>query len=260
MGERVAMAMDVRLMNITAQLLLVLAALLALGWVARWVAYQPLFVIRGITVLGDVKHNNAATLRINALPYLKGGFFDLDLNQARAVFEAVPWVRKAVVRRVFPNRLRVELEEQKVVAYWGHEGELRLVNAWGEVFEANIGEVEQEDLPRLLGPPEQAAQILAMYQWLRPQFAAAGLKLQFLELSNQGSWKAALGKRAWVQLGSGSQADVQARTGRFLRTLSQVLSRYQRTVNDLEAADLRHDNAYALRLRGVTTQVAAHAS
>jgi len=54
-----------------------------------------------------------------------------------------------VVRRDFPNRLRVELEEHQAVAYWGAEGDSRLLNSFGEVFDANVVEVEQEGLPRL---------------------------------------------------------------------------------------------------------------
>ena len=38
---------------------------------------------------------------------LKGNFFTLDLAEAKRVFESVPWVRQAVVSRVWPNRLTV---------------------------------------------------------------------------------------------------------------------------------------------------------
>ena len=41
-----------------------------------------------------------------------------------------------------------------------------------------------------------------------------------------------------------------ARTRNFVATLPQVTSRYQRP---LEYADLRHNDAYAVRLKGITT-------
>ena len=69
---------------------------------------------------------------------------------------AWPW-GKAVVRREFPNRLQVVLQEHQAVAYWGSDSELRLINSYGEVFEANVGEVEAEMLPQLDGPEGQAA-------------------------------------------------------------------------------------------------------
>ena len=109
----------------------------------------------GITVRGEVSHNSAATLRANVTPRLTGNFFTVDLGATRAAFEAVPWVRQAVVRREVPNRLKVILQEHQAVAYWVAEGDSRLLNSFGEVFEANPGEVEHELLPRLVGPAGQ---------------------------------------------------------------------------------------------------------
>ena len=55
---------------------------------------------------------------------------------------------------------------------------------------------------------------------------------------------------ATVVLGRGSEDELVARSERFLRTVSQVTGRFQR---DLEYADLRHADGYAVRLRGITT-------
>ncbi|HEY1229254.1 MAG TPA: cell division protein FtsQ, partial [Ramlibacter sp.] len=47
--------------------------------------------------------------------------------------------------------------------------------------------------------------------------------------------------------------EVAARAQRFLTSVRQVAGHYGRTLDSLEGADLRHKDAYALRLRGVTT-------
>jgi cell division protein FtsQ len=253
MSQAVSVPMDVRLMNLTALALLGLFSLLALGAMAAWASGHPVFAIRGMTISGDVTHNNAATLRANVAPRLNGTFFTMDLGQSRQAFEAVPWVRHAVVRREFPNRLRVMLQEHRAVGFWGPEGDSRLVNEYGEVFEANVGEVEQDGLPRLNGPDGHSAQALALHQALRPLFSALDATVEQLELSPRGSWRARLDSGAVLELGGGSQAEVLARTQRFLKTLTQVVSRYGRRVEALETADLRHEDGYALRLRGVTT-------
>ena len=244
---------DIRLMQLTAQVLWSLLAVLALAGTAIFVSRHAVFAIRGIAVSGDVSHNNALTLRANVAPHLRGTFFTLDLGRARAAFEAVPWVRQAVVQREFPNRLRVQLQEHRAVAYWGPEGESRLVNSFGEVFEANVGEVEQEGLPRLQGPDGQSAQIWEAFQGLRPLFEPMDLALEQLELSGRGSWRARLDSGAVIELGAGSLPEVQARTLVFLKTLTQVSARYGRKPEALETADLRHQDGYALRMRGVTT-------
>ena len=256
MKNELSAPFDVRLMNLTASLLFLLLALLLVGALMLWASRNPVFAIRAISVTGDVTHNNALTLRANVAPRLNGTFLSMDLGATRLAFEAVPWVRRAVVKREFPNRLKVRLQEHKAVAYWGVEGESTLVNNFGEVFEANLGEVEQDALPSLNGPDGQAGAVLAMYQTLAPQFEAMDLTLEQLELSVHGGWRARLDNQALVELGGGSVADVQLRLQRFLKTLTQVSSSYGRRIDALESADLRHQDGYAIRLHGVTTQVA----
>lgn len=256
MKKHLSTPLDVKLMNTTAAVLFVAFALMVVGALAGWGARHSVFAIRGITVTGEVTHNNALTLRANVAPKLTGTFLTLDLTAARLAFEAVPWVRKAIVRREFPNRLKVLLQEHQAVAYWGAEGESRMVNSFGEVFEANVGEVDQEALPRLSGPEGQAAQVLAMYQALQPAFDDMDMALEQLELTVHGGWRARLDTGAVIELGAGSVAQVLAITQRFLKTLTQVTSRYGRNPEALETADLRHQDGYAIRLRGVTTLAA----
>ena len=257
MNQTLATPLDVKLMNATASALFLLFAGLALGVIVVWAARSPMFAIQSIVVTGDVNHNNAITLRANVAPKLGGTFFTIDLDRARRAFEAVPWVRRAMVRRDFPNRLNVTLQEHKAVTYWGVEGESRLLNNFGEVFEANVGEVEQDMLPRLSGPDDQALQVLAMYQTLQPLFEGMDMGVDQFELTGRGGWRAQLDTGATIELGRGSVAEVLARTTRFLKTLTQVASKYGRRPEALESADLRHEDGYAIRLRGVITLVAA---
>ena len=255
MTEALATPFDVRLMNITANALFVVFGGVLLLALVSWVANRAAFSIGSITESGDVTHNNAVTLRANVVPKLGGSFLTLDLARAKQAFEGVPWVRQAIVKREFPNRLRVVLQEHQPVAYWGPENDSRLLNNFGEVFEANVGEVEHVALPHLSGPSGQEPQVLAMYQVLQPQFAVLDLALDQLELTGRGSWVAGLDSGATIEIGRGSHAEVVARTVRFLKTLTQVTSRYSRRPDAVETADLRHANGYALRLRGVSTVV-----
>ena len=256
MTKNLPTPVDVKLMNLTASALFVAFALLAVGAVAGWAARHAVFAIQGISVTGEVTHNSALTLRANVAPRLDGTFFTLDIRAARLAFEAVPWVRKAVVRREFPNRLNVQLQEHQAVAYWGADGESRMVNSFGEVFEANVGEVEQETLPRLSGPDGQAAAVLEMYQALQPLFDDLEMPLDQVELTAHRGWRARLDSGAVIELGGGAKTEVLARTQIFLKTLTQVTTRYGRKLEALETADLRHEDGYAIRLRGVTTLVA----
>jgi len=244
---------DIRLMNGVASLLFVLVGLAALGAALLWLSRAPGLSFRVIQLEGDLQRNSVATIRANATPRLAGNFVSIDLDKARAAFENVPWVRQATLRRIWPDRLAVHLAEHQPVALWqGDDGNPRLVNEQGEVFEANVGDVEDEGLPEFSGPAGSSAQMLSLYRRLAPLFAAHQLEPVMLQLSGRGSWSVELDSGATVVLGRGSEDELTARGARFLRTVSQITGRFQR---DLEHADLRHADGYAVRLRGITTTV-----
>ena len=253
MKQAVVSPVDVKLMNMAmVVLLLVFAGLCAVAAV-RTFSRMSVFDIQGITVGGDTRHNNSVTLRANVAPRIAGTFLTVDLARVRAAFETAPWVRRAVVHRDFPNRLRVTLQEHQPVALWGGEGDARLVNSFGEVFEANLGEVDQDGLPTLSGPEGQGAEVLSMYRAIEPHFAALDMVIEELDLSVRGSWTVHMEAGAVIELGRGNIDEVMPRVERFLKTLNQVVSRYGRQPNAIESADLRHENGYAIRLRGVST-------
>ena len=250
-----ALPVDVRLMNAIAAIVFTLAlvALVAagLGWAAR----RPQFQFADVRLEGDLQRNSVTTVRANAMPHLAGNFFTMDLARTRAAFEQVPWVRHAVVRRVWPNRLVVTLEEHQPVALWsGDENSDKMVNSHGEVFEANVGDVEDDSLPEFSGPDGSSPQVLAMYQRLAPVFQQLGIEMTSLAMSGRGSWKVELENGASVELGRGTPDEVIERTTRFVRTVPQVLRKFHAP---LESADLRHAEGYAVKLKGVTVNMDA---
>ncbi len=259
----VALPPDVRLMNAVSALLMA-ALLVAAAWAAlRWVVQLPVFSVRTIQVEGDVSRNSVASLRANALPRLRGSFFSMNLKDGRAAFEAVPWVRHAQLQRLWPMRLKVNLEEHRAAAYWEARvdgadaatdtaAERALVNSFGEVFQANLGDVEDEDLPVLAGPAGTAGAMLQMWRALTPAVGKLGESIDRLDLSGRGSWRATLGSGAVIELGRGRETEVVERFGRFARSITQITAQYR---SPLLSADLRHADGYAVKLRGVTTQI-----
>ena len=250
-----ALPVDVRLMNAIAGVVFALAivALLAAG--VAWAARRPQFQFGDVRLEGDLQRNSVTTVRANAMPHLRGNFFTMDLAQTRAAFEQVPWVRHATVRRLWPNRLVVSLEEHQPVALWeGDENSDKMVNSHGEVFEANVGDVEDDSLPQFAGPDGTSGQVLDMYRRLQPLFATMDTEMTALRLSGRGSWKADLDDGAAVELGRGTQDEVVERTQRFIRTLPQVLHKFNAP---LESADLRHAEGYAVKLKGLSVNADA---
>lgn len=243
--------LDIRLMTVVTRGLVVVFVLLCLGAVGTWIVRHPAWTLKGISVQGDLGHQNAVGLRAQLatpLRKLEGSFLTLDLQQVRRMFEAVPWVRHARVQREFPNRLRVTLEEHEAVAWWGQSGSGQLVSRLGEVFEASPD--EGDGLPELAGPPEQAPLVWTLYQSLSEEVARLDRTLVRLELNERGSWRAELDNGTRLELGRGSSDELLARTRRFTTTVGQLAQRYP---GALQSVDLRYPNGYALRVQGVTT-------
>jgi cell division protein FtsQ len=250
---------DARLMNGVAAVVVV-ASLLAMAWQAvKWATRSPVFTVSAIQLDASLDKASLAGVRASALPRLSGNFFSMDLDAARAAFEQVPWVRRAVVRRVWPNRLAVTLEEHEAAALWHGDGQRneRLVNKHGEVFAAPLRDVAQLELPTLAGAAdEQSAQMLAMLQRLGASLEPVEQQVELLRLSSRGSWQVELAGGGKLELGRGPDDEVVARVDRLARTLAGVNARFGSTPRALVAADLRHPDGYALRLAGITTAAA----
>jgi cell division protein FtsQ len=247
---------DVRLMNAAVAFIVTAAVLGLLAAGVLWLTRAPVFTLRSIEVQGELTRSQVPTLRTHALPELAGNFFSIDLGEAQRAFEAVPWVRRAVVRRVWPDRLAVQIEEHVAAALWeAHEGgTTRLVNRQGEVFEANLGELDDEVLPLFTGPEGRAAEMLTLWRRLQPAFERNGQRIVHLTLSGRGSWRAELDRQVMVEMGRGGEDEVVERTERFLRTVPVMTARWRQP---MLYADLRHADGYALRLRGVSTSASA---
>jgi cell division protein FtsQ len=250
---------DIRWTQWATRALMVLALGVGLMWALVALGQRPGLAWRQLLIEGDVARNSLATLRANALPQIKGNFLSTDLRHVRAAFEGVPWVRRAEVRRVWPGQLRVRLQEHRAVAFWDGRGdwgepplERALLNSHAEVFHANLGEVEDDGLPQFAGPNGSEAQVLALWQALS---GLAGrderVAITRLELSGRGSWRATWASGATVDLGRGSADELLARYRAFLPHALAVARRFNTQV---QSADLRHPDGYALRLVGIGTQ------
>lgn len=243
---------DIKLLNATANTLLgaLLLALLASGvW---WIAQRPMFTLKVIRVDGyaDVQlaHVNALTIKATALPRIRGNFFTANLSTVRQAFEAVPWVRKASVRREWPNRLVVTLEEHEPLGTWGDEG--RLLSVAGDVFTANLAEAEEAgQLPEFSGPVGSEKEVVARFADLQRWFAAVNLAPESLTLSSRYAWSVKLNNGMTVELGrEQSKTTLQERVARLIGIYPQLVARLQ---DRIDSVDLRYPNGMALKASGL---------
>ncbi|RFB67865.1 MULTISPECIES: cell division protein FtsQ/DivIB [unclassified Herbaspirillum] len=244
---------DVKMLNATTNALLALVALALLASGLWWLAQRPMFTLRTIRVEGvaeeQLRRVNPLTIRASAVPRIKGNFFTADLDAVRAAFESVPWVRKAMVRREWPNKLIVTLEEHRALGTWGDDG--RLLSVKGDVFTANLAEAEDDgDLLEFDGPVGSEKEVVARFDQFRNWFAPIKLEPESVALSNRYAWTVKLDNGLTVELGRAeSDATLKERIARLVSVYPQLVDRLQG--KKIENVDMRYPNGLALKADGL---------
>jgi cell division protein FtsQ len=218
----------------------------------KWVARQPMFDLRVVKVQGaneaPLRYVDAATVRSAALPRIRGNFFTADLGAIRTAFEMVPWVQRASVRREWPNKLVVSVDEYRVLGAWGeHDG--RLLSVDGYLFTANLDEAEAEGrLPQLQGPDGSAHEVAERLADLRGWLAPLKLVPKELQLSKRYAWTARLNNGITLKLGRIQERETfRLRVERFVSAYPRLAAQLS---GRIESIDMRYPNGLAYRIRG----------
>ena len=211
----------------------------------QWLLRSSLFPVHEVSVTGHLAHTGRDEVTRATQGRIRGNFFAVDLAELRAALEALPWVRSVRVRRVWPDRLEVTLEEHVPLAHWG---ETALVNTFGERFDAR----SEAPLPRLDGPEGTATEVASRYLRFGVILAPLGLKLKQVELTPRFAWRLLLDSGLHIELGRDVDAHpAEVRLARFAAAYPQTLAKLQR---HHDYVDLRYPNGFALRVPGIESE------
>jgi cell division protein FtsQ len=222
-------------LNRIADLLFLAAAGLVLYGALHYAARLPVFALGEVWVTAPVKHVTEAEVADVVRRHVRGSFFTLDLAQTRAAFETLPWVRSANIRRHWPDRLNVALEEHVPLARWDSAG---LVSTHGEVFRAAY----DGPLPVFTGPAGTAKEIAIQYEYFRASLAAIGREPLRIRVSPRRAWQIELDGGTILELG---REHVEARFSRFVAAYPRTLAPLKRPI---DYVDLRYANGFAVRI------------
>lgn len=155
-------------------------------WGADRIAALPYFNLERLEMKGDTAKVPLARLKDAVEGAVTGNYFSADLDQVRAAAETVPWVKRAFVRRLWPNGLEVTVDVYHAMAVY-EDG--RLVSTEGVLFSANPEEgAEAVDLPNFYGAPSQVNNIARHYKIFSAAAAAIPAKITDVTLSDRGAW------------------------------------------------------------------------
>lgn len=233
------------LLNLMSDLLLLGGGVL-LAW-AAFTALQrlPVFPLRHLVVTTPVEQVSRAQIEHAARTTLTGNFFTVDLGEVRESFERLPWVRRADVRRRWPDTVELKVEEHQAVARWTpFEGEGRLVNKQGEVFVASTAKT----LPVFVGPEGSADRVLERYAEFVEGLRPLGREPVAVTLSSREAWQLRLDDGVLLELGRDQpKHPLNERIERFVATYNVARGHFQTA---LGTVDMRYPNGFALRPGG----------
>lgn len=165
----------------------------------------------------------------------------VDLASVKDVLEALPWIRKAEVRRQWPDTLHITLEEEIPIARWGAA---QLLNQQGQVFQPATT-LEQQALPQLSGPDHSELKVMSQYQEFNQLLYPLGVRIRDLTLKPNGSYELTLTNGIEVRVG---REDVLERLRRLVLFLE---SEQGRDLQNVQAIDLRYRSGLAVAWRPV---------
>jgi len=214
-----------------------ISLLLLLFGTVHYVIHLPVFALNAVQLTTAPKRVDPAQIGEIVRTQLNGNFFTVDLETTRKAFEKLPWVRKVSIRRHFPWRLEIELEEHEALATWN---DTELVNTHGEVFAGETGQV----LPRFIGQDDSAAEVARMYKVFGDQLLPLKHEVVQISLSPRRAWQLRLDNGMTLELG---REQAQARLSRFIAVYPYSLARVQHSVSYV---DLRYNNGFAAYMPG----------
>ena len=195
--------------------------------------------VNSVRVAGEFRYVSRDLLEQVVADQITKGFFEVDVEAVRAASRALPWVREASVRRVWPDSLHVAIVEREPVARW-NDG--YLVEADGTIF-ASDGKATQLELVHLYGPPESEREVLAAHARFRNVIGPLGGGIESLHLHDRGGWRIELRNGTALVLAEGQDA---ATLKRFARAASREIAEH---LDQIEQVDLRYAGGFAVRLR-----------
>lgn len=210
--------------------LLIGAAVVAVQWEPR------LLPIRVVVVDGEMHGLSRESLTETIASHIDGGILTQSLGALKQEVEDLPWIDRASVRRVWPDRIEVTVSEHEALARWGENG---LVTAAGVVFRPQDGRLPA-GLARLDATDDALApELVERLQGWGMRLTTVGLILEAVRRDARGDWTLQLLGGTEVQLGT---EDLEARLARLLAAYPQI-----EAIGVPARLDMRYSNGLAVR-------------
>jgi cell division protein FtsQ len=226
--------------NLIGGLMAVLVATVIVASVV-WMMKPATLPIKRVHIEGEFLRLDTIRLQELVTEKVRGGFFNIDVAAIRNALLALPWVNNVSVHRVWPDGLRVIVNEQTAVVRWNEAG---LLNEQGHYFSPEK-DTFPHNLPLLEGPEESQELLLERFRSLKENY---GLSVVRLQLNQRRAWKFELENGLSVVLG---RRDFENRVERFVNVVINKLGEKSSQAREI---DMRYTNGFAVRWKQRPTE------
>ncbi len=197
---------------------------------------------RDATLAGEITHIQPQQIRRLVNEHGVVGLLALDPEQLRMEMEALPWVYRARVRKVWPDRLDLWVEEQRPAVIWGESGYLNLD---GVYFAADGIVLSKDELPQVESMQEDTVAVYQQLQRLGKILAQQRKPavVERMEVDRRGAVSLHQRDQLVIHLG---RRDIEKRLSRWIAQSEVVMSRFEGKV---AGVDLRYERGMVLQLK-----------
>ncbi|NOQ64128.1 MAG: FtsQ-type POTRA domain-containing protein [Methyloprofundus sp.] len=209
-----------------------------------WPVIQKLMAealpIRYVQVEGAFQYIKKQDIQEKINPLVQLGYLSVDLQQVQQAMMSLPWAEKVQVQRIWPDKLKLRIYEQKPVMRWRAAS---LINKQAEIFTPkNIDRFQV--LPLLYVPIEQRQPLMQVMEGLSLSLLDHGLSLTEFRVNDRQSWLLATESGMVVQLGRFEPLQ------KFTLLMQSLMVLGSELVEKIAYVDMRYPNGYSVRWRG----------
>lgn len=220
---------------------LTILVLLAITFKSGWNYLQSggIFPISVVKVQADYAHLSPQELQQAISTDLPASFWTVDIRGLKERLKTISWVESVDIEKVWPETLKIRVNEKKVLARWGDSG---FISDKEEIFypddllvdlndsskkvKPNLANqpLNSEDfqhLPILYAPDGQLKIVLQQYKVMSEMLNTKQLILQTLLLSESDSWELRLTDGTILLLG---REEPLKRLSRFLNAYNVIFN------------------------------------
>jgi cell division protein FtsQ len=228
----------------------------AINCVKDWSEDPDQMVLSQLTLSGELTYTTENDIRQAILGLgLPNTYIGQDVDDIQQEVMRYPWVKQASVRKQWPDRLIVYIEEYKPAFYWN---DLYLLDDSGNVFSVPLDRLGELQLPRIYGPEGKAKSMLDTYmkldevsKKLASNKFASEIKTAISDERN--AWQLTV-KQCTDDLCSESQEikliigseNIEKRYQQFIKLFPEIQSRMP-TDEKIVVADLRYENGISVQ-------------